>query len=45
MADPKEIQFLELTAARCRQNVLRMVKASGHGHLGGAYSSMEIVTA
>ncbi len=45
MADPKEILSLRLTAARSRQNVIRMLKASGHGHLGGAFSCMEIVTA
>ncbi len=45
MAIPREVLSLKLTAAKCRQNVLRMVRASGHGHLGGAFSSMEIVTA
>ena len=39
------IKELELNAAKGRQNVLRMVKASDHGHLGGALSSMDIVTA
>lgn len=45
MAISWEVLSLQLTAAKCRQNVLRMIKASGHGHLGGAFSSMEIVTA
>lgn len=36
---------LELTAARCRRNVLRMVEASHHGHLGGAMSCIDLVTA
>lgn len=36
---------LELTAQKCRNNVIRMVKASGHGHIGGAFSAMDIVTA
>lgn len=45
MADQKEIHSLKLNAARSRQNVIRMLKASGHGHLGGAFSCMEIVTA
>lgn len=36
---------LELTAAECRKNVLRMVHAGGHGHIGGAYSCIDIVTA
>ena len=39
------IKELELNAAKGRQNVPRMVKASDHGHLGGALSSMDIVTA
>lgn len=41
----KEIIQLELDAAKCRQNVIRMMKASGHGHLGGAMSALDIVTA
>jgi transketolase len=36
---------LELVAQNCRENVIRMVKASGHGHIGGAFSAMDIVTA
>lgn len=36
---------LELTAEKCRRNVLRMVESSGHGHLGGAFSCIDIVTA
>lgn len=39
------IKELELTAAKCRRNVLRMVEASHHGHLGGAMSCLDIVTA
>jgi transketolase len=37
----------ELTqrAARCRRKILRMIRASGAGHLGGALSCMDIVTA
>ena len=41
----KEILELELEAARCRRNVVRMVEASHHGHLGGALSCLDIVTA
>lgn len=41
----KELIELKLHATKCRLNVLRMVKASGHGHIGGAYSAMDIVTA
>lgn len=40
-----ELRKLEITAAKCRLNALRMVKASGHGHIGGAFSCMDIVTA
>lgn len=45
MADKKRVAGLKLTAAKCRQNVLRMVRAGGHGHVGGALSSIDIVTA
>lgn len=41
----KAIKTLELQAARSRRNVLRMVEASDHGHLGGAMSCLDIVTA
>lgn len=40
-----EVKKLELTAERCRRNVLRMVQAGGHGHIGGAFSAIDIVTA
>lgn len=36
---------LKLAAARCRLDILRMIRASGHGHIGGAFSAMDIVTA
>ena len=45
MADKKRVAELRLAATRCRQNVLRMVRAGGHGHVGGALSSIDIVTA
>ncbi|MHB8129926.1 MAG: transketolase [Mobilitalea sp.] len=41
----KEINQLELAAAKSRRNVLRMVESSGCGHLGGALSCIDIVTA
>ena len=41
----ERILRLKLQAARCRRNVLRMVEASHHGHLGGAMSCLDIVTA
>lgn len=43
--NPKDLKLLELQAARCRRNVVRMVEASGHGHLGGTLSALDIVTA
>lgn len=45
MADKKRVVQLKLQAAQCRKNVLRMVRAGGHGHIGGAFSSIDIVTA
>ena len=39
------IHNLEQTAIRCRMNVSRMMRASGHGHVGGTFSAMDIVTA
>jgi len=45
MADRKEIAGLKLKAALCRKNVLRMVRAGGHGHIGGAFSAIDVVTA
>jgi transketolase len=45
MANRNEVVSLELTASRCRENVIRMIRASGHGHIGGALSCLDIVTA
>lgn len=45
MADKQRVTQLKLQAAKCRKNVLRMVRAGGHGHVGGALSAMDIVTA
>jgi len=39
------IAALELDALRCRRNIVRLVRASGCGHLGGALSCMDVVTA
>lgn len=36
---------LEMAACRCRQNVLRMIRANHAGHLGPSYSCMDIVAA
>ena len=42
--DSKEILKLEFTALNIRRNILRLVKAGESGHIGGALSSVEIVT-
>ena len=41
----KELLSLKLTAEKCRRNAVRMVEASHHGHIGGTFSAMDIVTA
>jgi len=45
MANMNEVAALEITASRCRENVIRMISASGHGHIGGALSCLDILTA
>ncbi len=45
MSDEKSVLQLRIKAAECRRNVLRMLRASGHGHLGGAFSAIDIITA
>lgn len=40
-----DIKKLKALAAHSRQNVLRMIKAEGSGHLGPAYSCIDIITA
>lgn len=45
MADKNKVIKLQLLAARCRKNVLRMIRAGGHGHVGGALSAIDIITA
>ncbi len=44
-ADIRKIEKLKAISAQCRKNVLRMVRAGGHGHLGGAFSCIDIITA
>lgn len=39
------IANLEHKAALCRRNIVRMVEAGGAGHMGGAMSCMDVVTA
>jgi transketolase len=43
--DIKEILKLEYTALNIRRDILRLVRAGEAGHVGGALSSVEIVTA
>jgi transketolase len=43
--DSKEILKLEYTALNIRRNILRLIRAGGAGHVGGALSSVEILTA
>lgn len=45
MAEKKRVLQMKLYAARCRRNVLRMIRAGGHGHVGGALSAMDVITA
>ncbi len=45
MTDKTRILKLKIAAAKSRRNVLRMIKASGHGHVGGALSAIDLVTA
>lgn len=40
-----EANKLALSAARARRNVLRMFSAGGSGHLGGAFSCLDMLTA
>lgn len=42
--DRKEILKLEYTALNIRRNILRLIKAGEAGHVGGALSSVEILT-
>jgi transketolase len=43
--DNPELRKLENTAARCRRKVIRMIEAGHAGHMGGALSCLDIVTA
>ena len=40
-----DIKQLEYRAARCRRKVVRMVRAGGAGHMGGAMSCLDVVAA
>jgi transketolase len=43
--DKKEILSLEYTALKIRRNIIRLIRAGEAGHVGGALSSTEIMTA
>lgn len=43
MIKPEEIKQLYLIANNLRKDVLRMLKYAGSGHLGGSFSSAEII--
>src|SRR4030043_511411 len=43
--DSKEIRKLEYKALKIRRNILRLIRAGEAGHVGGALSSVEIITA
>jgi len=43
--NPSEILKLEFTALNIRRHILRLIRAGEAGHLGGALSTVEIVTA
>lgn len=45
MTEKSSISELKMLAVNARKNVLRMIRASGHGHIGGAFSCIDIVTA
>lgn len=45
MITKKELTILKLKAIKCRLNILRMIQAGGHGHVGGAMSAADIVAA
>ncbi|MFQ3619401.1 MAG: transketolase [Spirochaetales bacterium] len=44
MNETHEIKELERKAVQIRKNILRMIKAYGKGHLGGALSAADILT-
>lgn len=43
--DNQEVRDLDRTALNIRKKILRMIDAGGEGHVGGAMSSVEILTA
>ena len=45
MSDKRKAIELMIKAERCRENVIRMIRAGGHGHVGGAFSAIDLVAA
>lgn len=45
MMEQANLRALRLSAARCRRKVVQMIAAGGAGHVGGAMSCLDIVTA
>jgi transketolase len=45
MNNASDIRYLEYSAALCRRKILRMIEAGGYGHLGGAFSCIDIISA
>lgn len=45
MAYGDRVIEMQILASKCRKNVLRMIRAGGHGHVGGALSAIDIITA
>jgi transketolase len=43
--DRGSVKRLEYMAARCRRDIVRMIRSGGSGHMGGAMSCMDILTA
>lgn len=41
----ERVRNLELIAARCRRNVVRMIETGNSGHLGGALSAIDLIAA
>ena len=45
MSDKRKAIELMIKAERCRENVIRMIRAGGHGHVGGSFSAIDLVAA
>ncbi len=45
MLSESRITELKIESEKSRKNVIRMLKASNHGHIGGAFSCIDMITA